>query len=77
MIRLAQNWADYEVIATGDGYKLERWKEVYLLRPDPQVIWKLSQIERRISPQRKRGRRLGIPQADALGMEYYLPQFNV
>ncbi len=40
MIRLAQNWADYEVIATGDGYKLERWKEVYLLRPDPQVIWK-------------------------------------
>ncbi|MCI8343001.1 MAG: SAM-dependent methyltransferase [Clostridia bacterium] len=39
-MRLAQNWADYEVIATGDGYKLERWKEVYLLRPDPQVIWK-------------------------------------
>ncbi len=28
------------MIATGDGYKLERWKEVYLLRPDPQVIWK-------------------------------------
>lgn len=32
-------WKDYSVIATGNGYKLERWKEVILLRPDPQVIW--------------------------------------
>ena len=33
-------WEDYSVIATGDGYKLERWGKVILLRPDPQVIWK-------------------------------------
>ena len=33
-------WKDYTVIATGDGYKLEKWKDVVLLRPDPQVIWK-------------------------------------
>ena len=33
-------WKDYSVIATGDGYKLERWGKVILLRPDPQVIWK-------------------------------------
>lgn len=33
-------WEDYSVIATGDGYKLERWGRVILLRPDPQVIWK-------------------------------------
>lgn len=33
-------WNDYSIIATGDGYKLERWKNVVLLRPDPQVIWK-------------------------------------
>lgn len=32
-------WKDYEIIATGDGKKLERWGDVYLLRPDPQVIW--------------------------------------
>ncbi len=37
---LADKWLDYEIIATGDGYKLERWKDVNLLRPDPQVIWK-------------------------------------
>ncbi len=35
-------WKDYSVIATGDGYKLERWGGVTLLRPDPQVIWKSS-----------------------------------
>lgn len=32
-------WKDYEILATGDGLKLERWKDIYLLRPDPQVIW--------------------------------------
>ena len=36
------DWKDYSVIATGDGYKLERWANVTLLRPDPQVIWKSS-----------------------------------
>lgn len=35
-------WQDYSVIATGDGYKLERWGGVTLLRPDPQVIWPSS-----------------------------------
>lgn len=39
MPHLASGWTDYEIIATGDGYKLERWGKVYLLRPDPQAIW--------------------------------------
>lgn len=34
------DWKDYTVIATGDGYKLENWGGITLLRPDPQVIWK-------------------------------------
>ena len=38
-MRIAENWRDYTILATGDGYKLERWKDVVLLRPDPQVIW--------------------------------------
>ena len=38
-MQIADKWADYSVIATGGGYKLERWKDVVLLRPDPQVIW--------------------------------------
>ena len=38
-MRLADTWKDYKVLATGDGYKLEDWANVKLLRPDPQVIW--------------------------------------
>lgn len=38
-MRIADKWKDYSIIATGDGMKLERWNNVYLLRPDPQVIW--------------------------------------
>ncbi len=38
----AENWKEFSVIATGDGYKLERWGDVILLRPDPQVIWPAS-----------------------------------
>ena len=39
MIKVASGWKDYEIIATGDGEKLERWGKLVLLRPDPQVIW--------------------------------------
>ena len=41
-MNIANDWKDYEIIATGDGEKLERWGNVYLLRPDPQIIWKAS-----------------------------------
>lgn len=39
MVKVATGWKDYEIIATGDGQKLERWGNLVLLRPDPQVIW--------------------------------------
>lgn len=39
MIRIADGWKEYSILATGDGYKLERWGGHILLRPDPQVIW--------------------------------------
>lgn len=42
-MKISENWTDYSILATGDGYKLERWKDVYLLRPDPQAIWPASQ----------------------------------
>ena len=41
-MKIANNWKDYKIIGTGDGYKLEEWKDVVLLRPDPQVIWPSS-----------------------------------
>lgn len=36
---LSTDWKDYELIDMSKGQKLERWGEIYLLRPDPQVIW--------------------------------------
>ena len=36
---IASDWKDYEVLDTGDGEKLERWRDVILRRPDPQAIW--------------------------------------
>jgi len=36
---ICDQWRDYEVLDTGDGEKLERWGQVILRRPDPQVIW--------------------------------------
>lgn len=33
-------WTDYELIDTGSGERLERWKDIILIRPDPQIIWK-------------------------------------
>ncbi len=36
---LAENWKDYECLDTKNGEKLERWGDIMLVRPDPQVIW--------------------------------------
>ncbi len=41
-MRYSKDWKSFEVLATGDGEKLERWGNVTLLRPDPQVIWHKS-----------------------------------
>ncbi len=39
---LAPDWKDYKILGTGDGLKLELWKDIMLLRPDPQAIWKAT-----------------------------------
>lgn len=36
---IASDWKDYECIDASCGEKYERWGNIYLLRPDPQVVW--------------------------------------
>ena len=36
---VTKEWEDYEIIDASRGQKYERWGNIYLLRPDPQVIW--------------------------------------
>ncbi|MBQ3127596.1 MAG: class I SAM-dependent methyltransferase [Clostridia bacterium] len=38
-MRIADGWKDYELLDCSDGEKLERWGNIILIRPDPQVIW--------------------------------------
>ena len=36
---ICKDWKDYEILDMSNGEKLERWKDVILVRPDPQIIW--------------------------------------
>jgi 23S rRNA (cytosine1962-C5)-methyltransferase len=38
-MRSSEHWKDYELIDASSGERLERWGEIILIRPDPQVIW--------------------------------------
>ncbi len=39
-MRIAENWKDFSIIDTSDNEKLEKWGDIVLVRPDPQIIWK-------------------------------------
>ena len=39
-MRITDAWKDYELLDCSDGDRLERWGDIILIRPDPQVIWK-------------------------------------
>ena len=37
---ISDKWNDYEILDMANGEKLERWGNIVLIRPDPQIIWK-------------------------------------
>lgn len=39
-MRYTSSWKDYELLDCSSGERLERWGDIILIRPDPQVIWK-------------------------------------
>ena len=39
-MKLASEWKEYKILDMADGQKLEKWGDVVLSRPDPQIIWK-------------------------------------
>lgn len=42
MLKISDEWKDYECIAAGDGEKLERWGNVIFRRPEPQAMWPIE-----------------------------------
>lgn len=39
LILRVSKWKEYELIDASNGERLERWGNVILIRPDPQIIW--------------------------------------
>lgn len=46
-MRVADRWKDYELLDTSCGERLERWGEIILIRPDPQIIWNTEKKDKR------------------------------
>ena len=40
IILTTPNWSDYELLDTGNGFRLEKFGKYILKRPDPQILWK-------------------------------------
>ena len=38
-MKVSYSWEDYKIIKASNGLKLEKWKDITLIRPDPIVIW--------------------------------------
>jgi len=45
ILETPQNFPDFELLDTGNGFRLERWGNVILQRPDPQIIWPKSESD--------------------------------
>ncbi len=43
-MRAITDFEDYELLDCSDGEKLERWGNIILIRPDPQVLWQTERI---------------------------------
>ena len=39
-MQVVDDFKDYQLIGMSNGQKLEKWGKYYLLRPDPEIIWK-------------------------------------
>ena len=38
-MNIAKEWKDYKILDMAEGQKLEKWGNVILSRPDPQIVW--------------------------------------
>ena len=43
---ISEFWEDFELLEAENYHKLERWRSVKLLRPDPQVVWKNGNLQK-------------------------------
>ncbi len=46
-MRYSKDFKDYELIDANNGKRLERWGNIFLVRPDPQAMWNLPFDQRK------------------------------
>ena len=46
-MRTVSGFDDYELIDADAGERLERWGDIILIRPDPQIIWSGNRSDKR------------------------------
>jgi len=46
-MRVADRFKDYALLDTSGGERLERWGDIILIRPDPQIIWNTEKKDKR------------------------------
>ena len=42
---VSNEWKDYKILKASNGMKLESWKDVILLRPDPVITWDMGDFD--------------------------------
>ena len=45
-MRFTTKWKDYELLDASKKERLERWGDIILIRPDPQIIWNTPKINK-------------------------------
>ena len=38
-MRTVEDFQEYQILDMANGQKLEKWNDIFLIRPDPQIIW--------------------------------------
>ncbi len=46
-MRFVNDFFDYELLDADSGQRLERWGDIILIRPDPQIIWSGDRADKR------------------------------
>lgn len=46
-MRTVEGFNDYELLDADSGERLERWDDIILIRPDPQIIWNGTRTDKR------------------------------
>lgn len=44
-MKIVNDFNDYQILDMSNGYKLERWGNIILERPDPQIIWSKDKVK--------------------------------